>query len=171
MILENPVLKDYIINDIIKEIEERGFNIEKIYVEHFIENFQEKYHRLPQKSEIGSIAKSYIKIIGEENKKQQTKAPIENEKNISKKIEPIIRNFVQKKNLIKSIAKKPTFKESRKILILPKPAGRRVCPVCGDDSWFKIHETIDKSYVICQYPRIYGKKYTCSGCGCQWREE
>jgi len=62
MFMENPVLKDYIINDIIREIEDHGFKIEKVYVEHFIENFQEEYHRLPKKNEINSIAKSILKL-------------------------------------------------------------------------------------------------------------
>ncbi|MGB5911372.1 MAG: hypothetical protein WBH31_09285 [Promethearchaeia archaeon] len=170
MYMENLVLKDFIINDIIREIENKGFKIEKVYVEHFIENFQEEYHRLPKKNEINSIAMSYIKIIEDDNKEQFIKVPVERDKSISEQMEPVIKNFIQKKNLMKSIASKPLFKFSGEILKIPKPEGRRVCPICSDESWFKIHETIDKSYVICDYPRIYGKKYSCSGCGCQWRE-
>lgn len=170
MFMENPVLKDYIINDIIREIENIGFKIEKVYVEHFVDNFQEEYHRLPKKNEINSIAKSYIKIIKDDDKDQFIKVPKETDKSLSEQMEPVIKNFVQKKNLIKSIVSKPIFKFSGEILKIPKPEGRRVCPICGDESWFKIHETIDKSYIICHYPRIYGKKYSCSGCGCQWRE-
>lgn len=167
MLLENPVLKGYIVNEIKKEIEDRGFNIEKVYVEHFIENFQEEYHRLPQKNEINSIVKSYIKII-EDDKEENIS--IKKEKTVSEQMEPIIKNFIQKKNILKSISKKAMFKYSEEILTLPKPNGRRTCPICGDESWFKIHETIDKHYIISHYPRVYGKKYSCSGCGCQWRE-
>ncbi|MFW9773787.1 MAG: hypothetical protein ACFFEO_16670 [Candidatus Thorarchaeota archaeon] len=167
MLLENPVLKGYIVNEIKKEIEDRGFNIEKVYVEHFIENFQEEYHRLPQKNEINSIVKSYIKII-EDDKEENIS--IKKEKSVSEQMEPIIKNFIQKKNILKSISKKAMFKYSEEILTLPKPNGRRTCPICGDESWFKIHETIDKHYIISHYPRVYGKKYSCSGCGCQWRE-
>lgn len=170
MLLENPVLKDYIINDIIKEVEDRGFNIDKVYVEHFIENFQEEYHRLPKKNEINSIAKSYIKVI-EDNKEEHIQEPSKKEKSVSEQMEPVIKNFIQKKNVIKSITHEPMFKYSGQVLRLPKPNGRRSCPICGDESWFKIHETIDKNYIISHYPRIYGKKYSCSGCGCQWREE
>lgn len=168
MLLENGVLKDYIVNDIIKEIENNGFDIEKVYVEHFVDNFQEKYSRLPKRNEINSIAKSYIKIVEENDEKQFIKVPRES---VSDQIEPLIKDFVQKKNFMKSIVNDPIFKYSGDILTIPKPNGRRVCPICGDESWFKIHEVIDKSYIICQYPRLYGKKYTCSGCGCQWREE
>ncbi|MFW9783706.1 MAG: hypothetical protein ACFFFB_15585 [Candidatus Heimdallarchaeota archaeon] len=167
MLLENPVLKGYIVNEIKKEIEDRGFNIEKLYVEHFIENFQEEYHRLPQKNEINSIVKSYIKVI-EDDKEENIS--IKKEKTVSEQMEPIIKNFIQKKNILKSISKKPMFKYSEEILTLPKPNGRRTCPICGNESWFKIHEIIDKHYIISHYPRVYGKKYSCSGCGCQWRE-
>jgi len=170
LLLENPVLKDYIINDIIKEIEDKGFDIDKVYVEHFIENFQEQYHRLPKKNEIHSIVKSYIKVIEGDNQ-ELIKVPLGKEESVSEQMEPVIKNFIQKKNIIKSISSEPMFKYSGEVLTLPKPNGRRTCPICGDESWFKIHETIDKHYIICQYPRIYGKKYTCSGCGCQWREE
>ncbi|MFX1497163.1 MAG: hypothetical protein ACFFBH_06535 [Promethearchaeota archaeon] len=170
MLLENPVLKDYIINNIIKEVEDRGFDIDKVYVEHFIENFQEEYHRLPEKNEINAIAKSYIKVI-EDTKEEHIQEPSKKEKSVSEQMEPVIKNFIQKKNVIKSITHKPMLKYSGEVLRLPKPNGRRICPICGDESWFKIHETIDKNYIISHYPRVYGKKYSCSGCGCQWREE
>ena len=45
--MEDPFLKQYIVGDIIKEIEREGFSIERVFVEDFINNFQEKYNRLP----------------------------------------------------------------------------------------------------------------------------
>ena len=39
MFMEDPVLKDYIIGDIVREVKQRGLVIEKVYVENFIENF------------------------------------------------------------------------------------------------------------------------------------
>ncbi len=50
--MEDPILKDYIIGDIIKQVEEKGLSIEKDYVESFIDNFISEYERLPKKSEI-----------------------------------------------------------------------------------------------------------------------
>ncbi len=49
MIMEDPILKDYIIGDIIKEVEEKGLSIEKDYVESFIDNFISEYERLPKR--------------------------------------------------------------------------------------------------------------------------
>jgi len=34
-----------------------------------------------------------------------------------------------------------------------------------------IREVPDKSRIIVDYPRIYGKKYICGKCGAQWRYE
>ena len=34
-----------------------------------------------------------------------------------------------------------------------------------------IHESIDKTNIILDYPRMYGKKYKCGLCGVMWREK
>jgi hypothetical protein len=57
------------------------------------------------------------------------------------------------------------------ILIIPKPQGRRTCPICGPLNLYKIHEIIDKDDLICVYPKIYGKKYICDQCGIEWKEK
>ncbi|MEJ2296795.1 MAG: hypothetical protein P8Y23_18775, partial [Candidatus Lokiarchaeota archaeon] len=64
--MEDPFLKQSIVEDIIKEIKKEGFSIEKAFVEDFIDNFQEKYNRLPKKTEIQPIVKSYLKILEDE---------------------------------------------------------------------------------------------------------
>lgn len=46
---------------------------------------------------------------------------------------------------------------------------RRECPKCGNKSKPLIRETIDKTHLICDYPRMYGKKYHCGDCGVEWR--
>ncbi len=46
---------------------------------------------------------------------------------------------------------------------------RRECPKCGNRNKTLIREIIDKSHIICDYPRIYGKKYHCGDCGIEWR--
>jgi len=57
------------------------------------------------------------------------------------------------------------------ILTIEKPEGRRRCPKCGIEDKFMIHETVDKSNIILDYPRVYGKKYKCGQCGIEWREK
>jgi len=169
--MEDPFLKQYIVGDIIKEIEREGFSIEKAFVEDFIDNFQDKYNRLPKKVEIKPIAKSYLKILGEDSQDIETKFLKTEKPTLSEEISPVINNFLKKKNAINTITEESLFRNSGEILTIPKSDGRRVCPICGnDDSYFKIHETIDKSYVISHYPKIYGKTYHCDACSCTWRE-
>lgn len=57
------------------------------------------------------------------------------------------------------------------IITVEKSDARRVCPKCGQDRKHMIHESIDKSNIILDYPRMYGKKYKCGSCGCEWREK
>ncbi|MEJ2278369.1 MAG: hypothetical protein P8Y70_11570 [Candidatus Lokiarchaeota archaeon] len=57
------------------------------------------------------------------------------------------------------------------ILTVEKAEGRRVCPKCGEDQKNMIHESVDKSNIIMDYPRVYGKKYLCGNCGVEWREK
>ena len=171
MFMEDPILKQYIVGDIIKEIEREGFSIEKVFVEDFIDNFQEKYNRLPKKSEIKPIAKSYLKILEDDsNDREVNSLKTENPK-LNEEIKPVIKKFFKKRNLINTIKEESLFRNSGEILTISKTEGRRVCPICGnDDSFFKIHETIDKSYIISHYPKIYGKSYHCDACSCTWRE-
>jgi len=173
MLLEDPVLKEYIIDDIVREVNQKGLNIEKIYVESFVDNFFDEYERLPKRSEINPIVSSYIKMI-------EDSAPIiklsqnsdESKSNIDV-IEPVVKSFLQKKNLIISIKSEGLFCRSGEMLTIPKPEGRRLCPICDNENWYKIHETIDRTDIICDtmFPKIYGKKYTCSGCGTVWKEK
>ena len=57
------------------------------------------------------------------------------------------------------------------ILTVEKLEGRRKCPECGTDDPHMIHESTDKSNIILDYPRVYGKKYSCGNCGIIWREK
>ena len=171
MLLENPVLKEYIINNIVREVNQKGFNIEKVYVESFIDNFLDEYERLPKKSEINPIVSSYIKLIEDSApiiEISQNSGEIDSNNNM---IEPVVKSFIQKKNIIYSIKSEGLFCRSGEMLTIPKPKGRRLCPICDNENWYKIYETIDRTDIICDYPKIYGKKYTCSGCGTVWKEK
>ena len=57
------------------------------------------------------------------------------------------------------------------ILTIEKIEGRRKCPECGTEDPHMIHESVDKGNIILDYPRMYGKKYTCGECGVIWREK
>ncbi len=169
--MEDPILKDYIIGDIIKEVEEKGLSIEKDYVESFVDNFIGEYERLPKKSEISPIVSSYIKIL--ESKKISVEIIETPHKNSSgaKTSKSLHVSFIEKNKMLNSIKNEGLFGRSEEILTIPKTEGRRLCPICDDANWYKIHELIDKNDIICDYPRIYGKKYICSGCSCVWKEK
>jgi len=171
MLLEDPVLKEYIIEDIVREVHQKGLNIEKIYVESFVDNFLDEYERLPKRSEINPIVSSYIKMIEDSApiiEISQNSGEVDSKTNV---IEPIVKSFIQKKNLINTIKSEGLFCRTGEMLVIPKPEGRRLCPICDNENWYKIHETIDRTDIICDYPKIYGKKYTCSGCGTVWKEK
>ncbi len=57
------------------------------------------------------------------------------------------------------------------ILTVEKPEGRRRCPKCGTEDKTMIHESVDKSNIILDYPRVYGKMYHCGECSTDWREK
>lgn len=61
--------------------------------------------------------------------------------------------------------------DSNNLLTIDKIDGRRKCPNCAEESKNMIHESIDKSNIISDYPRVYGKKYRCGTCGTEWREK
>jgi len=171
MIMEDPILKDYIIGDIIREVEQKGLDIEKVYVENFLNNFISEYERLPKKREIKPIVSSYLKMLESQTLItgiHQESINIETNSNL---IDPVVKNFIQKKNFINSIKNEGLFTHSGEILTIPKPESRRLCPICDDHNWYKIHESIDKNDIISHFPRVYGKIYTCSGCGCVWKEK
>ncbi|MFX0188646.1 MAG: hypothetical protein ACFE8A_13020 [Candidatus Hodarchaeota archaeon] len=57
------------------------------------------------------------------------------------------------------------------ILTIEKSEGRRKCPNCGEENKYMIHEEIDKTQIIMDYPKVYGKKWKCGKCGTVWREK
>ena len=57
------------------------------------------------------------------------------------------------------------------ILTIEKIEGRRKCPSCGEENKYMIHESVDRTKIISDYPRLYGMKYRCGSCGTEWREQ
>ena len=170
MFMEDPFLKEYIVKDIIRGIKREGYNIEKSNVDDFLNNFITEYDRLPKKKEIGPIVTSYIKMMKFEKPLSSISQDDDNGGFRNEEVNSILQDMLNKKILIDINYNKSLY-NSGKVLIIPKPNGRRLCPICDNENWFKIHESSDKSEIISHYPRIYGKIYTCSGCGCVWKEK
>ena len=57
------------------------------------------------------------------------------------------------------------------VLTIEKSDGRRRCPSCNEENKYMIHEETDKTVIIMDYPRVYGKKWKCGKCGTIWREK
>ncbi len=169
--MEDPVLKDYIIGDIIRQVEQKGLEIDKVYVENFIDNFINEYERLPKKNEIKPIVSSYLKTLEVQTPITEKRQETIEHKTDTDVFGSVVKNFIQKKNMINSIKNKGLFTHAGEVLTIPKPMGRRLCPICEDANWYKIHESIDKNDIISHFPRVYGKIYSCSGCGCVWKEK
>jgi len=66
---------------------------------------------------------------------------------------------------------RPGMTDDSIITIEKSETGRRKCPKCGMDNKLKIHESVDKTNIVLDYPRVYGKKYKCGQCGVTWREK
>ena len=56
------------------------------------------------------------------------------------------------------------------MLVVEKSDGRRICPKCNEEKHNMIHESVDKTVILNDYPKIYGKKFKCGTCGIEWRE-
>ncbi len=63
----------------------------------------------------------------------------------------------------------PNSPFSSKYKIIIDGDSRRMCPSCDNTDHKFIYEETDKTNMIMDYPRIYGKKYKCGKCGQEWR--
>ena len=163
MFLEDPLSKNNVVNSIYTKVEELGFNIEKERVVTFIDNFLEKYNRLPHHDEIKPIVLSYMRICKEEEQISE----IFEQEDFSY---GVLDKDIYLNNLSQTTISINKINYNDGYMVIPKPEGRRICPVCGPSNLYKIHEIIDKEDIICSYPRIYGKKYICDQCGIEWKE-
>ena len=163
MFLEEPLSKNNVVNRIYTKVEDLGFNIEKERVVTFIDNFMEKYNRLPQHDEIKPIVLSYMRICKEEERISE----------IFEQEEPsygVLDKDIYLNSLNQASVNINKINYNDGYMVIPKPEGRRICPVCGPSNLYKIHEIIDKEDLICSYPRVYGKKFICDQCGIEWKE-
>ena len=146
---KNKLTKDDIINEICNSVKNLGFHIDVTDALGFVENFIEKFYRLPKRDEIEPIIKGFV-LINDTNKVLKEK---------------ILEEVPQEVNP----EKLTTDFSSMNIITILKPTGRRVCPRCGPGNWFKIHEIEDKDNIVSVYPKIYGKKYSCDNCRSIWK--
>ncbi|MBY8991529.1 MAG: hypothetical protein KGD58_12300 [Candidatus Lokiarchaeota archaeon] len=149
--------KEDVIYQIIELIKLKGYSIDYGDAQGFLENFYLKYGRLPKNEEISTIVKGYVIMINEDYISEQTEASIQT-KPSSDTITTILEG-PEVNNPIESF--------NNGVVVLENPTGRRRCPSCGDES--SIHEVTDKSIVLMDYPRIYGKSKYCGRCGWDWR--
>jgi hypothetical protein len=149
---KNELTKDDIINEICNSVKGIGFHIDVTDALGFVENFMEKFYRLPKRDEIESIVKGFV-LSNDTNKVLKETVPEE----VPQEVKPI-----QPEELTTDFS-------SMNIITILKPTGRRVCPRCGPGNWFKIHEIEDKDNLVSVYPKIYGKKYSCDNCRSIWK--
>ena len=61
------------------------------------------------------------------------------------------------------------IKEQEVEILKSTPGIRRKCPNCGNPNPASIHEQVDKTRIIMESPRMYGKKFICGECGTEWK--
>ncbi len=100
------------------------------------------------------IAKEEVWEVSEEKKEKEVQAP-------------------KVKSMVSSGAApgRPGMTDDSIITIEKSETGRRRCPKCSNENKLKIHESVDKTNIVLDYPRVYGKKYKCGQCGVTWREK
>ena len=152
--------RERFIYEIIERLESRQIKANTFEILESIGKFQQEYQRLPYKNEIDLVIDKYLVGIKVELEDIIKQDPIRDEKI---KVIPEIED-----NKLSSTTPKGS---SGDIISISKPVGRRTCPHCGNVSSYKIIEKIDKNYILCVYPRLYGKIYHCDGCRGRWREQ
>ena len=78
------------------------------------------------------------------------------------------KKMIETKNQTQEVPVKKN--EQPKIEILEiSSEGRRKCPNCNNVNQASIHELVDKTKIVMDYPRVYSKKYKCGDCGMEWK--
>ncbi|KKM16846.1 hypothetical protein LCGC14_1681750, partial [marine sediment metagenome] len=182
-IIEILPSKDELVEEIKKLLENVGYILEMEEVETFINNFIEKYDRLPVLSELKAIIKGYILMIQEEKKlKSQITEPIIEESQEDLPSEEVHQEVITQDYLTKELISPEELNQEEisqegfpiddfKELVLSKQeiVGRRRCPNCGNEGL--IREVDDKTKILMDYPKIYAKKRCCVKCGFEWHAE
>ncbi len=93
---------------------------------------------------------------------------ISNMENTIENLNRSINNLETEKKIISRSFEKSIFQEKEDLGA--KTQIRRACPKCGNKIHSQIREIVDKTYIISNYPRLYGKKYQCGMCGEEWKK-
>jgi hypothetical protein len=146
-----------VIIKIIELIKLQGYIIDPSQAQNFLNNFIEEFIRLPKDDEINSIVKGYIIMVNEDYllNKAEIKTSTESLSEIKESVLEIIEEGTHSR------------RDQRIDKMREGSIERRKCPKCGDEK--AIHEVDDKSVVLMNYPRIYGKKKYCGKCSFEWR--
>ncbi|MFX1275920.1 MAG: hypothetical protein ACFFAH_05680 [Promethearchaeota archaeon] len=159
-----------LINNIIKRIKAEGFNFKIEDAQKFIINFQRKFNRLPEINEIESIGYGYIMMLNQEMSADNIDYETVWKEKFSEDLEEsLVETSSNKKGLLIKEKNDELLTENG-YLEVSKPLGRRVCPKCGNQSVNSIRELEDKNFIISEFPKMYGKKYQCRMCNCEWKE-
>ena len=150
-------MKEEIAQEINQLIKLKGYRVKNNDVQTFLQNFIEKFDRIPMKNEFDSVVKGYIIMKNEDYLLEKVKTP--------NKSEPLIENKESVLDLIDDKTNSSSYNNN--IDIFEDSIGRRKCSSCGEET--SIHETIDKIIIILDYPRIYGKKKYCGLCSYEWK--
>ncbi|MFX1419770.1 MAG: hypothetical protein ACFE9N_12695 [Promethearchaeota archaeon] len=149
--------KEDLIQEIRRSIQLKGYIVKNEEVQTFIENFIDKFNRLPKKDEFDSIIKGYIIMFNEDHFLEKAETSIESGPP-SESAESVL-------GIIED--NEPLSSKNNSVVVIENSIGRRKCPSCGDET--SIHEITDKSIILMDYPRIYGKKKYCGLCGFEWK--
>ena len=83
------------------------------------------------------------------------------------KIEAPVELLDEKQTLKEDIEPRPS--KMKKVIKEIQKTIRRTCPNCGNNNRNLIRELIDRENIIMENPNVYGLKYICGNCGCEWK--
>lgn len=152
---ENETLKNRIV-----DLEEQN----KLY-----KGIADSIEQVPESKE----AKKPAKLFKRTKKKEEIKPSIEKEKVVETHAEKAkaFKAHVEKTKevIVDSQIFKDSYAPSLATHTIIEGPSRRECPVCGNVRHGSIQEIVDKTHIILDYPRMYGKKLKCGQCGQEWR--
>ncbi len=126
-----------------------------------VKSIESDYSKLEQQSD--SYKSSIVNLEQEKTQIKETS---------SKKIAEIQGKKVKKAKKKEDSKVTEEFKPDGRIAAKDKiveGTSRRKCPICGNSNTHLIREVTDKSIIILDYPKVYGKKFVCGECGQSWR--
>ena len=133
--------------------------------------------RLRKFEEKASNLKKEVRTLQKENEELKQKDAVLLAKTINtmenRKKEPII--IVESEEPLSEEKEGEKIEEPKEIsledeiLIKEEATRKKVCPNCGVSNKDFIREIDDKTNIIYNHPKIYGKMYRCGQCGTEWR--